>query len=148
MNATVTRVIIETSRAPEFIDLTEHLRSHVQDAGVRDGLACVYSKHTTAAIVINENEPLLVEDMERFLARLAPADAYYGHNDFSVRTVHMTEDEEPNGHSHCAHLALSTSETIPIIDGVLMLGTYQSVFLVELDSRPRTREVLISVLGA
>ena len=108
---------------------------------------CVYSTHTTAAVIINENEPLLLQDMERFLRRVAPQDDYYAHNDFSVRTVHMTEDESPNGHSHCAHLMLSTSETIPIIDGQLMLGTYQSVFVVELDPRPRTREILISVLG-
>ncbi len=147
MNATVARVTVETTSAPEFFDITEHVRAHVADSGIRDGLACVYSKHTTCAVIINENEPLLLQDMERFLREIAPKDAYYAHNDFAIRTVHMTDDEEPNGHSHCAHLMLSASETIPIIDGELMLGTYQSVFFVELDPRPRTREVLISVLG-
>ena len=60
----------------------------------------------------------------------------------------MTEDEEPNGHSHCAHLLLSTSETIPVVNGDLILGTYQSVFLVELDPRSRNREVIISSVGS
>ena len=149
MNATATvTVTVTTTTAPEFFDITEDVRAHVRNCAVRDGLVCVYSKHTTAAVVINENEPLLIQDMERFLRAIAPPDVYYAHNDFAIRTVHMTEDEEPNGHSHCAHLMLSASETIPIVDGELMLGVYQSVFIVELDPRPRTREVLISVLGA
>ena len=102
--------------------------------------------HTTAAIKINENEPLLIEDMEKFLDRLSPKDAEYGHNDFSKRTVNMTEDECPNGHSHCQHLILSTSETLPILLGEPQLGQWQRIFLVELD-RPRPREVVIQILG-
>jgi secondary thiamine-phosphate synthase enzyme len=147
MNALVTRLRLETTRAPEFIDITEHVVAHVKDSGVRDGMVCIYSKHTTAAIKINENEPLLLGDMERFLQRIAPIDQYYAHNDFSIRTVNMNDDECPNGHSHCSHLMLGTSETIPIIDGELQLGRYQSVFMIELD-HPREREVLISVIGA
>ena len=148
MNAIVTKVSITTTRAPEFIDITEHVKTHVKSTGVRDGLVSIYSTHTTCAIKINENEPLLLSDMEKFLQKIAPQDAYYAHNDFSIRTVHMTEDEEPNGHSHCAHLLLSTSETIPIVNGDLILGTYQSVFLIELDPRSRNREVLISSIGS
>ena len=59
----------------------------------------------------------------------------------------MAEDECPNGHAHCRHLFLGTSETIPLIDGGLQLGTYQRVFLIELD-RQRQREVLVSIVGA
>ena len=147
MNAIVTKVAVTTTKAPEFIDITEHVRDHVKSAGIQDGLVSIYSVHTTCAIKINENEPLLISDMEKFLESLAPRENYYAHNDFSIRTVHMTEDEEPNGHSHCAHLLLSTSETIPIINGDLMLGTYQSIFLIELDPRSRKREVIISSLG-
>ncbi len=148
MNATITKVSITTTKAPEFIDITEHVIAHVENSGVRDGLVSIYSVHTTCAIKINENEPLLISDMESFLKRIAPDDIYYAHNDFSIRTVHMTEDEEPNGHSHCAHLLLSTSETIPVVNGDLILGTYQSVFLVELDPRSRNREVIISSVGS
>ena len=147
MNALVSRVRLETTRAPEFIDITNQVVAHVKDSGVRDGIVCIFSKHTTAAVKINENEPLLVGDMEEFLKRVAPADGHYNHNDFTIRTVNMHEDECPNGHAHCQHLTLGTSETIPIIDGVLQLGEYQSVFVIELD-RPREREILISVLGA
>ena len=147
MNALVSRIMRETTRAPEFLDITEEVMEIVRGSGARDGLVSVYTKHTTAAIKINENEPLLLKDMEAFLDRVAPQDASYGHNDFSLRTVNMTEDECPNGHSHCRHLLLGTSETIPLIDGELQLGTYQRVFLIELD-RPRRREVLVTVVGA
>ena len=147
MNALVSRILRETTRAPEFVDITEEVISHVRASGARDGLVCIYTKHTTAAIKINENEPLLLKDMESFLKRMAPQDAYYGHNDFSVRTVNMTEDECPNGHAHCSHLLLGTSETVPLIDGELQFGAYQRIFLIELD-RPRQREVLITIVGA
>ena len=84
--------------------------------------------------------------MESFISRLAPAADYYAHNDFSVRTVNMTEDECPNGHAHCQHLIMSSSETIPLIDGQMVLGVWQRLFLVELD-RPRSREVIVQILG-
>lgn len=137
---------VETSAAPEFIDITEHVMAVVAASGVRFGQATVYSTHTTAAIKINENEPLLLEDMARALDRASPWRADYDHNDFTRRTVNMNEDECPNGHAHCQHLFLSTSETIPIIDGRLAFGQWQRVFLVELD-RPKRRRVLVNVLG-
>lgn len=138
-------IVVETTRAPGFFDITEQVEEAVEASGVLDGLAVVYSRHTTAAVRINENEPLLIHDMEDFLRRIAPADAEYRHNDFGIRTANMTEDESPNGHSHCLSLFLSSSETIPIEDGRLLLGTWQRVFLVELD-HPRRRELLIKVI--
>jgi secondary thiamine-phosphate synthase enzyme len=146
-NALLSRLVLETTRAPEFIDITDQVNAQVRESGISNGLVCIFSKHTTAAIKLNENEPLLIKDMEQFLSRLAPPSAYYGHNDFSIRTVNMNEDECPNGHAHCQHLLLSTSETIPLMQGKLNLGTWQRVFLIELD-RPRTREVLIQIVGS
>ena len=139
-------LIIETSEAPEFIDITEDVQRIVAQADVRFGQATVYSTHTTAAIKVNENEPLLLQDMARILHQIAPLHADYEHNDFSRRTVNMDEEECANGHAHCQHLFLSTSETIPILDGRLPLGQWQRIFLVELD-RPRQRRVLVNVIG-
>ena len=148
-SALTSRIVVETTCAPEFIDITERVLEHVRSSGVKDGLVSVYSRHTTAAIKINEHEPLLLEDMSDFLRRLAPPGAYYRHNDFDVRTVNMTEDECPNGHSHCQHLLMSTSETLPIIDGEVPLGSWQRIFLIELDTyRPRPREILITCISA
>ena len=140
------RMRIDTKKAPEFIDITEKVCEFIQDSQVLNGFAVVYSKHTTAAIKINENEPLLLKDMEEFLERMASRNGDYRHNDFSIRTVNMTEDECPNGHAHCQHLLLGTSENIPIIDGQLQFGRWQSIFLIELD-HPRPREVVVQVLG-
>ena len=136
----------EASGAPEFIDITDEVLAAVEASEVREGSVTVFSRHTTAAVKINENEPLLLKDMACFLERAAPREADYRHNDFVIRTVNMTEDECPNGHSHCQHLLLSASETIPICEGVALLGRWQRVFLIELD-RPRLRQVVIQVSG-
>lgn len=142
---------VKSRTAPEFIDITDRVTEVVEESGVRNGIAVVFSSHTTAAIVIQENEPLLLEDIASLLERCAPRNAQYRHNDFSVRTVHMHENECPNGHSHCQHLTLGTSETIPIVDGKLALGTFQAVFMVELDEQKTLevshREVLVQIMG-
>ena len=137
---------IETQKAPEFIDITERVRQCVSESMIRNGSVTIFSRHTTAAIKINENEPLLLQDMETFLERISPRNGHYMHNDFTIRTVNMTEDECPNGHAHCQQLLLSTSECIPIIDGIVQIGRWQSEFVIELD-RPRLREVLVQVMG-
>ena len=139
-------LVLETSSAPEFIDVTEDVQRIVAESGVRFGQVTVYSTHTTAAIKVNENDPLLLQDMVRILHQIAPLHAEYEHNDFSRRTVNIDDGECMNGHAHCQHLFLSTSETIPIIDGRLTTGQWQRIFLVELD-QPRQRRVLVNIIG-
>jgi secondary thiamine-phosphate synthase enzyme len=134
-----------TNSAPEFIDITDDVQGIVAASGAQYGQATIFSGHTTAAIRVNENEPLLLQDMARVVQQLAPIDEEYEHNDFSRRT-NVDDDECANGHAHCQHLFLSTSETVPIIDGRLALGTWQRIFLIELD-RPRERKVLVNIIG-
>jgi secondary thiamine-phosphate synthase enzyme len=136
----------ETTHAPQFIDMTNDVADAVNRSGVSNGVAVVFSRHTTAAIKINENEPELMKDMARFLCEIAPTERDYCHNDFDVRTVNMEEDECPNAHSHCQHLVLSASESIPIIDGRMYLGRWQRIFFIELD-RAKARQVSVQVLG-
>ena len=138
---------VEPTTAPEFIDITNRVVEFIHKSEVLNGFAVVYSKHTTAAITIQENEPLLLTDMASMLERISPRSAHYRHNDFSVRTVHMHEDECPNGHSHCQHLTLGASETIPIVDGEPAFGQWQRVFMVELDNEAGRREILVQILG-
>ncbi|MEZ4504115.1 MAG: secondary thiamine-phosphate synthase enzyme YjbQ [Dehalococcoidia bacterium] len=135
-----------TTHALEFIDITEDIRASVQRSGLRFGQVAVFSGHTTAAIIVNEHEPLLLNDMARVISRLSPASDYYEHNDFSIRTVNMNEDECANGHSHCQHLFLGCSETLPVHDGDLRLGRYQRCFLIELD-HGRRRDVVVQAIG-
>ncbi|HZS93785.1 MAG TPA: secondary thiamine-phosphate synthase enzyme YjbQ [Chloroflexota bacterium] len=136
----------DTISVPGFIDITEDVIAVVERSSVFNGVAVIFSRHTTAAIKINENEPELLKDMARFLAEIAPESREYHHNNFEIRTVNMEEDEAPNAHSHCQHLMLSTSESIPVIGGRLDLGRWQRLFLVELD-RPKPRQVTVQVLG-
>jgi secondary thiamine-phosphate synthase enzyme len=139
-------LVYDTVQAPEFIDITDEVAAIVAESGVQFGHATVFSMHTTAAIKVNENEPLLLQDMARILQAIAPREGDYEHNDFTRRTVNLEEDECANGHAHCQHLFLSTSETVPILEGRLSTGQWQRIFLVELDM-PRTRKVLVNVVG-
>jgi secondary thiamine-phosphate synthase enzyme len=137
---------VDTQTAPEFIDITDWVSQCVAQSEIVNGFAVVFSKHTTAAVKINENEPLLLQDMARLLESFSPRGGNYSHNDFSIRTVNMTPDEAPNGHAHLQHLLLGTSETVPVIDGMMQFGRYQSIFFIELD-HPRPREVMVQVVG-
>jgi secondary thiamine-phosphate synthase enzyme len=142
----VANLTFNTTRGPQFIDLTELIQENLDGCGLREGYVLVYSRHTTAGIVINENEPLLIKDMYRYLERLAsPADDY-DHNDFEVRTVNMCDDECANGHAHLQHLTVGCSEHVPVMEGKLSLGQWQRIFLLEMD-RPRTRTVTLQFFG-
>ena len=96
-----------TEEGPWFLDITDDVRRVVDAAGLDFGQVTIFSTHTTAAIRLQENEPLLIEDFKDLLRSIAPPDRYYRHNDFDIRTVNMHPNEPENGHSHCQHLFLS-----------------------------------------
>ena len=138
------RIRIATDRAMQFIDLTARIEAVAGEAGIQAGLINVQSLHTTTAIVVNQAEPLLLVDFDALLARIAPKDAPYRHNDLNVRT--LAPGERPNGHAHYQALLLGSSASLNFADGRLQLGRSQRVFLVELDG-PRPREVSVLILG-
>jgi secondary thiamine-phosphate synthase enzyme len=141
-----TTIRIETEHATQFIDLTPDLQAFVAASGVQSGLLNVQSLHTTAAIIVNEHEPLLLMDIAGLLERLAPLDAVYRHDSITLRTVNCVLGEPPNGHSHCRALLLGSTAALNVVDGEIRLGRWQRVFLVELDG-PRTRDVSLLLLG-
>jgi secondary thiamine-phosphate synthase enzyme len=141
-----TTIRVDTEHPTQFIDLTSHLEAFVAASGIQSGLLNVQSLHTTAAIVVNEYEPLLLTDMAVLLERLAPVDAVYRHDNITLRTVNCVLSEPPNGHSHCRALLLGSTAALNVIEGKLQLGCWQRVFLVELDG-PRTRDVSLLLLG-
>ncbi len=94
-------------------------------APIQDGQVLLFSRHTTTALAINENEARLLEDIKVYLRKLAPESGHYLHNDLHLRDV--PEDEPINAHSHLMAMTLSTSEVIPLVQGKLALGTYQSL---------------------
>ena len=135
---------IRTEKGPQFVDITDRVADVARQSGISNGFAVVFSRHTTAAIRINEYEPALLADMERMLEQIAPSRAEYKHNEFAHAFSY--NGERPNGHSHCQHLLLGASENVPIVDGRLIVGQWQRIFLIELD-HGRNREVVIQLVG-
>src|SRR5689334_16233286 len=91
---------LRTQAVRQFIDLTDWVAERVRQSGIRHGLVSVVTRHTTTAIVVNENEPLLLEDMDHLLERLVPTDLRYGHDDMARRTG-VEPEERANGAAHC-----------------------------------------------
>ena len=139
------RVRLRTESRLQFVDLTDIVRERVRRSGIVHGLAAVQTRHTTTAVVVNENEPLLLEDLARCLERWAPRDGRYGHNDLAARGP-VPAGESENGDAHCRAVLLGASESVAILDGALALGSWQRIFLLELDG-PRPREVVITLMG-
>jgi len=138
---------LRSTAAVEFIDITERLQAVVARSGVACGLLHLQTRHTTTGIVVNENEPLLLEDMRELLDRIAPAGHRYRHDDLTRRTVNLVPNERRNGHSHGQALVLRASESLHVVDGALWLGRWQRVFFVELDG-PQRREMGALLMGA
>ena len=130
-----------------FVDLTDELSAAIRDSRADEGLAVAFCRHTTCVLVVNEKERGAHEDLARRLARLSPAEMYYAHDDMTRRTENIQSDNEPaNGQAHVlAALLGGSSQVFPFKDGVVSLGRWQRLMLLELDD-PRPREVLVSIL--
>jgi len=137
---------ITTDRPTEFVDLTDTIQAFVAESGVISGMVNVQTLHTTAAIVVNEHEPLLLTDFTSLLERAAPVDRPYRHDDLTRRTVNLTLGERINGHAHCRALLLSPSACLNVVGSRLQLGRWQRVFLAELDG-PQVRDLSLVIVG-
>lgn len=146
---------VETLHGVSLFDITPHIQEKLYEAGLSNGFINILSRHTTTSITINENEERLMDDVRQFLVKLAPPNYPYLHNDLHLRdgpedwpggNEAWRAQEPVNAHSHILSMLLGNSESIPVSEGKLMLGTWQSCMLVELDG-PRTRTVGIQVVG-
>jgi secondary thiamine-phosphate synthase enzyme len=117
----------------DFIDLSDQVQKEVFDSGIRNGIVHVFSPHATGVLVLTENDDALLEDIKVFLEELAPKRGVYQH--------------PSNAHSHLRSMLLSPDKTLPIVDGKVEFGTWQSLLFVETDVYPRERTVIIQVLG-
>jgi secondary thiamine-phosphate synthase enzyme len=122
----------------DVIDLTEGVQSVLETAGVDSGLVSVFVPGSTAAATAMEYEPGGVQDLRAALDRLVPAEGDYAHN----RLNHDT-----NSHAHIRAAIVGPSETVPVREGRLELGTWQQLVLVDFDDRPRQRTVVVQVIG-
>jgi secondary thiamine-phosphate synthase enzyme len=127
--------------AAEFghADITGELEDLVRHANVRNGAVTVQLVGSTGAITTIEYEQGALDDLRRALDTVAPADAEYGHN---------ARWDDGNGFSHVRSALLKTSLSLPVVDGELVLGTWQQVVAINLDNRPRERELVAVVLGS
>lgn len=137
---------LDTTDPVEFIDLTDRLAAFVGASSLDVGLASVQTCHTTTGLIVNELEPLLLDDLREAIERRAPRTAEYRHDDLSRRTVNLVPGERRNGHAHCQALGLRASENVHVVGGRLQLGRWQRVLFVELDG-PQRREVSMMVMG-
>jgi secondary thiamine-phosphate synthase enzyme len=119
-------------------DLTDRVAAIVAESGIQAGIVQVFTVGSTAAVGTIEYEPGLRKDLPQLLDRLMPPSTSYGHE----QTWH-----DGNGHSHLQATLLGPSLTVPIGDGKLILGTWQQIFHLECDIRPRERTVVVTVLG-
>lgn len=144
---TVNHIInLTTSATLDFIDVTEKIQKKIKEAGVKEGVINIQSLHTTMAVIVNEAEPLLIEDMKKILEKMAPRTYKYMHDNFDIRTVNMCDGECANGHSHGKAIHLPTSVMMNIKENDLQLGTWQRIFAIELD-RSRPRRIALQIMG-
>jgi secondary thiamine-phosphate synthase enzyme len=129
---------LQTKGHGHVVDLTEGVASVVRTAGVQRGLVTVFARGSTVAVTTMEYEPGGVHDLQALLDRIIPPDAGYEHN----RLNH-----DSNAHAHLRAAMVGPSESIPVVDGQLALGTWQQVVLLDFDDRPRDRTVLVNVLS-
>ena len=124
---------VKTSKEFEIVDITHSIEEIVKESGVKEGIAVIFTKHTTTSLIINENEPRLLRDIERLFKGLVPKEGRYAHNSI-----------DRNAHSHLRAILMNPSLTVPIEDGKLFLGTWQSILFIDLDG-PRIRKVLVKI---
>lgn len=146
MNFKNTNIKIKTKELFEIVDITDKVLDFVKDSKIKDGLVNIQTMHTTAMLILNENEPLLLEDMKKNLESLASKKVNYDHDNFDIRTVNMCEDECANGHSHCKAMYLSPNVVLNLIKGELQLGQWQRVLYIELDCS-KERNIQLAALG-
>jgi secondary thiamine-phosphate synthase enzyme len=117
----------------DFIDLSDKVQEEVTDSGIKSGIVHVFAPHATGVLILTENDYGLLGDIKVFLENLAPKHGKYAH--------------PSNAHSHLRSMLLPPDKTLPIIDGRVEFGTWQSLLFVETDVYPRERTIIIQVLG-
>ncbi len=130
---------VEMAGETQIKNITKQVSSAVAEAGLAADIVTVFVKHTTASVMIIEDEPGIRVDTKAFWDRAVPADPHWQHN-----TRNPGED---NGHSHLRGQLQGPSVTIPFSNGALLLGTWQQVVVVDFDTRARRRELILQIMG-
>jgi len=132
------KITEKTAGFCDIVDLTAKISEHIEQAKIRQGLVSVFVSGSTAGITTIENESGLVQDLKELVEKLIPSNRRYHHDD---------RWGDDNGFSHLRASLFGPSVSIPIEDGRPLLGTWQQVILLDFDNRPRTREIIVQVVG-
>ena len=132
---------IKTRRKLEVVDFTEGVRGALERSEVIKGLVNLWTAHTTACLSVNEHDEALWEDLIAAMTKLVPVEGEYRHN-----AKYRWNPRERNAHAHILSSMIKPGLTIPVIEGEMRLGAWQSILLIELDG-PRTRKVKLLVIG-
>lgn len=139
MKTSLYKIDVASNAPIAFVDITASVKELVEKSNVKDGIALVFSDHTTAGIRISEKCDRLQEDMKLFLEQVVPQKKY--------RHDEQTVDDRPNARGHIMSLLMNSSETLPISEGKIGIGTWQSIFFVELDGPRCNRSVSVKIIG-
>ena len=121
-----------------FLDITSHVQDFVTSSDIQNGVCHLFIKHTSASLVIQENyDPSVRQDFETIFSKLAPEDFPYVHN-------MEGKDDMP---AHIRSALTSTSETVPVVNGKLSLGTWQGIYVWEHRAQTHNRKVMVSMIG-
>ena len=131
-------VNITTNGDVDIIDITSDVQDVINKSKIKDGIVCIFVPGSTGSVTSIEYEPGLMKDFPRALEKIAPKDIHYDHHE----TWH-----DDNGHSHVRASLMGPSTTLPIKDGKMLHGTWQQLVFVELDTRPRSRNIIVQIVG-
>ncbi len=129
----IKNVKFRTREAIDFVDLSDRVQQEVATSGVRNGLVHVFAPHATGILILTENDDALLEDIRELLEELAPKHGTYQHLS--------------NAHAHLRSILLPPDKTLPVVNGNVTFGTWQSLLFVETDVYPRERTVIIQIMG-
>ena len=117
----------------DFVDLSGKIQEEVSTSGIKAGIVHIFAPHATGILILTENDDALLEDTKVFLEQLVPRNAGYNH--------------PSNAHAHLRSMLLPPDKTLPIIDGQVTFGTWQSLFFLETDVYPRNRTLIVQIMG-
>jgi len=141
MKSKIENLALQTTEKQQLIDITSTVKDVVTDSGFKTGFVGLFSQHTTAALMVSEFQDALIEDIAGFLRRVVEDDLPYKHN-----SPEFSDCNRRNAASHLRSLLFSNSVLLPVSDGKLVLGRFQSVILAEMDG-PSERSLKVQFLG-
>jgi secondary thiamine-phosphate synthase enzyme len=117
----------------QFVDLTDKAQEATNASGVKNGIVHVFAPHATGILIVQENDDALLQDIKMLLEKIVPRHSNYNH--------------PSNAHAHLRSMLLPPDKTLPVVNGQIAFGTWQSLFYVETDVYPRDRTVIFQVMG-